>query len=85
MTDNDEFSNISDASENNIKFPKYMDVYVKNINMSFINMVMFMVKWALASIPAIIILIFIGYFLLIFFGVTIETLITLITEEINNM
>jgi len=81
MKDSNESLNKSDTSENNIKFPEYMNVYVKNINMSFNNMVMFMVKWALASIPALIILIVIGYSLLIFFGVSIETLIL---EEINN-
>ena len=37
----------------------YQKVDVVNFDMSFINMVIFMVKWVIASIPAIIILFFI--------------------------
>jgi multidrug resistance efflux pump len=41
-----------------IKAPQ--KVVVTDINMSFGSMITFMVKWAIASIPALIILIFIG-------------------------
>ena len=34
-------------------------VVVRDVNMSFISMVKFMVKWAIASIPAFLILMFI--------------------------
>ncbi|MBI4666000.1 MAG: DUF4339 domain-containing protein [Nitrospinae bacterium] len=43
-------------------------VYVADINMSFGSMVVFMIKWALASIPALIILFMIGGFLMAIFG-----------------
>ena len=36
------------------------NVIIEDINMSFGSMVLFMVKWAIASIPAFIILLFIG-------------------------
>jgi len=36
------------------------EVIIKDIKMSFSSMVEFMVKWAIASIPALIILVFIG-------------------------
>lgn len=39
--------------------PRPQDVVVVDLNMSFMSMVKFMVKWALASIPAMIILGFI--------------------------
>jgi len=39
-----------------IKFPKQIDVVVTDINMQFGSMVLFMIKWALASIPAALIL-----------------------------
>ena len=51
----------SNASETNVQFPKKMNVDVKDIDMSFGNMVMFMVKWAISSIPAFIILFLIGF------------------------
>jgi len=34
----------------------YQEVVIKDIQMSFISMVVFMVKWAIASIPALVIL-----------------------------
>ena len=49
-------------------------VYIKDINMSFSSMVIFMVKWAIASIPALIILFMIGMILMGLFGVGIATL-----------
>ena len=43
-------------------------VVVTDVQMSFGSMVVFMVKWALAAIPAMIILWFIGVFLFAFLG-----------------
>ena len=43
-------------------------VYVKGFNMPFEEMVIFMVKWALASIPAFIILAIIGAIFFAIFG-----------------
>ena len=43
-------------------------VVVTDINMSFISMVIFMVKWVIASIPAFIILSVIGAVLMMLFG-----------------
>ena len=43
-----------------MKNEERQEVIVKDIKMSFDSMVIFMVKWALASIPALIILIIIG-------------------------
>lgn len=43
-------------------------VVVLDLKMSFFSMIWFMVKWALASIPALIILVFIGT---IFFGLVV--------------
>ena len=44
-------------------------VVVKDINMSFGSMVVFMIKWAIAAIPAMIILgVVFGFFGLIFSG-----------------
>jgi len=40
--------------------PQRQEVVVKDISMSFGSMVAFMVKWALASIPALIILMILG-------------------------
>ena len=37
-------------------------VIVKDIHMPFISMVVFMVKWAIAAIPAFLILIILGFF-----------------------
>lgn len=51
-----------------IVFPGEMAVRVVDIKMPFWSMVTFMVKWAIASIPAFIILAFIGTFLIAFFG-----------------
>ena len=39
------------------------EVTVTNIKMPFFSMVMFMVKWTLASIPAILILVIMGFIL----------------------
>ena len=58
----------SSSSENKIEFPSKMNVDVKDIDMSFGNMVMFMVKWAIASIPAVIILFVIFWALAITLG-----------------
>ena len=43
-------------------------VVIDDIRMDFTSMVVFMVKWALASIPALVILFFIGVFLIGLFG-----------------
>lgn len=43
-------------------------VVVTDINMSFISMVIFMVKWVVASIPAFIILSIIGAVFMMIFG-----------------
>ena len=43
-------------------------VHVKSIDMPFVDMVGFMIKWALASIPAFIILAFIGAIFFAIFG-----------------
>ena len=45
-------------------------VHVKSFNMPFLDMVMFMVKWAIASIPAFIILFIIGAIFTTIFGVS---------------
>jgi len=45
------------------------NVVVTDIKMSFSSMVEFMVKWAIASIPALIILFIIGFFVASSFGV----------------
>lgn len=55
-------------TQSNVKKPKEKitavktEVVVTDIKMPFMSMVTFMVKWALASIPALIILLFIGCF-----------------------
>lgn len=51
-----------------IVFPEQMAVRVVDIKMPFWSMVVFMVKWAIASIPAFIILAFIGTLLIALFG-----------------
>ena len=56
------------TSNTTTQFPKIMNVDVKDIDMSFSNMVVFMVKWAIASIPAMIILFMIGFALAVTFG-----------------
>lgn len=43
-------------------------VVVVDLHMSFNSMVWFMVKWAIAAIPAMIILFVIGFLILMFFG-----------------
>lgn len=43
-------------------------VVVLDVNMSFGSMVVFMIKWALAAIPAMLILMLIGFFAVIFLG-----------------
>lgn len=48
------------------KYPGAQPVVVVDIKMSFWSMVVFMVKWALASIPALIILLMIGTFAISF-------------------
>lgn len=54
-------------------------VMVNDISMSFSAMVWFMVKWAIASIPATIILtmilIIVGWFVLLFFGAMLVALL----------
>ncbi|KAB2966777.1 hypothetical protein [Zoogloea sp.] len=47
-------------AETKVDFPDEMAVRVLDVKMPFASMVVFMVKWALASIPALIILIVIG-------------------------
>lgn len=43
-------------------------VVVLDVNMSFGSMVVFMIKWALAAIPAMLILMLIGFFAVMFLG-----------------
>ena len=43
--------------------PERQEVIVTDINMPFASMVGFMVKWAFASIPAMIIIAFLGFLL----------------------
>src|SRR3990167_526722 len=45
-----------------VKIQKELEVTIINIKMPFDSMVIFMVKWVLASIPAFIILFFLGVF-----------------------
>jgi len=74
---NDKKQAISERLERNIKALKKgrkslsdeRFVYVKNFDMPFEDMVKFMVKWALASIPAFIILFLIFGILFAIFGV----------------
>ena len=47
---------------------KNISVEVKDINMSFMSMVVFMVKWAIASIPAMIILMIIAWVVSVILG-----------------
>jgi hypothetical protein len=51
-----------------VDISRKIDVTVSDINMSFESMVKFMVKWAIAAIPAAIILFLIGTVLFIIFG-----------------
>jgi len=44
------------------------EVVVKDINMSFGSMVVFMIKWSIAAIPAMMILGFIGAIIGVIFG-----------------
>ena len=44
------------------------EVVVKDINMSFGSMVLFMIKWSIAAIPAMMILGFIGAIIGVLFG-----------------
>lgn len=48
---------VRDAEE---RYPGAQPVVVVDVNMSFVSMVRFMVKWAIAAIPALIILCIIG-------------------------
>ena len=50
------------------------NVTITNIDMNMIDMIAFMVKWAIASIPAFIILFLIGMMVMGVFGVGIATL-----------
>jgi len=43
-------------------------VVITDLDMSFMSMVTFMVKWAIAVIPALLILMFIGYAVVAFFS-----------------
>ena len=56
-----------DSSENKQQ-DRFRTVAVTSINMSFGNMVRFMVKWAVASIPAFIVLLLIGVIFTLIFG-----------------
>ena len=51
-----------------------INVNVRDINMSFTSMVIFMVKWVIASIPAFIILFIIGMVVVAVFGAGMFTL-----------
>ncbi len=59
---------ITESSET-VVAPELQEVIVKDINMSFVSMVFFMVKWVLASIPSFIILFALGFILAGVFGV----------------
>ena len=52
----------------------HQNVTITNIDMDMIDMIAFMVKWAIASIPAFIILFLIGMMVMGVFGVGIATL-----------
>ena len=56
------------------KDSNYPPVTIKDIQMPFGSMVMFMVKWVIASIPAMIILFLVGFLVMGVFGVGIATL-----------
>ncbi len=58
------------------------EVRIKDINMPFLSMVIFMVKWSIAAIPAMIILFIMGA---IFTGIFGGFLGTLILWESNEM
>ena len=47
---------------------RHQEVIVTNIKMPFLSMVVFMIKWAIAAIPALIILSLLFSLLTIFFG-----------------
>ena len=49
-------------------FQKTKNISISDVSMSFGSMVVFMVKWAIASIPAAIILILIPWILVLIFG-----------------
>lgn len=51
-----------------MEYEEQQQVVVNDISMPFISMVIFMVKWVVASIPAIIILWIIGAILATLFG-----------------
>ena len=50
------------------------EVVISDIKMQFGSMVVFMVKWVIASIPAMIILFLVGFLVMGVFGVGIATL-----------
>ena len=50
------------------------EVVITDIKMQFGSMVVFMVKWVIASIPAMIILFLVGFLVMGVFGVGIATL-----------
>ena len=50
------------------------EVVITDIKMQFGSMVVFMVKWVIASIPAMIILFLVGFMVMGVFGVGIATL-----------
>ena len=50
------------------------EVVITDIKMQFASMVVFMVKWVIASIPAMIILFLVGFLVMGVFGVGIATL-----------
>ena len=50
------------------EFPGAQPVVVLDVNMGFNSMVLFMIKWALAAIPAMLILFLIGFFLVMLLG-----------------
>ena len=56
------------------KEKKEQDVAIKDFNMPFSSMVIFMVKWAIASIPAIIIIWILVIILISIFGSSLAVL-----------
>ena len=67
-------SNTIEVSTHKGNSTQFQPVTIEDIKMPFGSMVQFMVKWAIASIPAFIILFLIGMMVMGVFGVGIATL-----------
>lgn len=64
----------NDIKQKMIEYPGAHPVVVLDVNMSFMSMVVFMVKWALASIPALIVVFAIYFVFIAVFGQIISRL-----------